>query len=93
MEECEHGAVRLVGGLTDSTGRLELCALGVWGKVCNAFGYWGPDTARVVCRQLGFSEDGELYYDKKLLLLNIHYELQSINWVNAVNHIVKTVKI
>ncbi|CAI8040135.1 Deleted in malignant brain tumors 1 protein [Geodia barretti] len=58
VEECEHGAVRLVGGLTDSTGRLELCALGVWGKVCNAFGYWGPDTARVVCRQLGFSEDG-----------------------------------
>ncbi|CAI8040127.1 Neurotrypsin, partial [Geodia barretti] len=58
VEECEHGAVRLVGGLTDSTGRLELCALGVWGKVCNAFGYWGPDNARVVCRQLGFSKDG-----------------------------------
>ena len=60
VEECEHGAVRLVGGLTDSTGRLEFCALGVWGKVCNAFGYWGPDNARVVCRQLGFSKDGEL---------------------------------
>ena len=71
MEECEHGAVRLVGGLTDSTGRLELCALGVWGKVCNAFGYWGPDNARVVCRQQGFSKDGELYYDKKFPM---HYQ-------------------
>ena len=58
-KECKHGAVRLVGGLTNSTGRLEFCAHGMWGRVCNALKYWGSDNARVVCRQLGFSEEGE----------------------------------
>ena len=60
VPECETGEIHLVGaGITNSTGRLEFCANGIWGRVCNAFGYWGPDNARVVCRQLGFSEDGE----------------------------------
>ena len=26
--------------------------------MCNYFRYWGPDNARVVCRQLHFSEEG-----------------------------------
>ena len=57
--ECNKtGEIRLVGWATNSTGRLELCANGMWGRVCNVLGYWGPDNARVVCRQLGFSEDG-----------------------------------
>ena len=56
--ECEEGEVRLVGGVTNSSGRLEVCANGVWGRVCNYFRYWGPDNARVVCRQLRFSEQG-----------------------------------
>lgn len=59
MPECDNGEVRLVGGLTNSTGRLEICANGIWGRVCNAFGNWGTDNARLVCRQLGFSEDGK----------------------------------
>ena len=58
-KECEHGAVNLVGGVTNSTGRLEFCAHVKWGRVCNFLGYWGPDHARVVCRQLGFSENGK----------------------------------
>ena len=58
--ECEHGAVQLVGGLTDSTGRLEFCAHGMWGRVCNALGFWGSSNAKVVCHQLGFSREGEL---------------------------------
>ena len=62
VEECETGEVRLVGGVTNSTGRLEVCGNGVWGRVCNRFQYWGPDNARVVCRQLGFSEEGMLCY-------------------------------
>ena len=60
VPECENGEIRLVGGGTNSTGRLEVCINGIWGKVCNALGYWGTDNARVVCRQLGFSEDGEI---------------------------------
>ena len=55
---CEEGEVRLVGGVTNSSGRLEVCANGVWGRVCNALRYWGPDNARVVCRQLRFSRQG-----------------------------------
>ena len=58
VEECETGEIRLVGGVTNSVGRLEVCANGIWGRVCNRLQYWGPDNARVVCHQLGFSEDG-----------------------------------
>jgi hypothetical protein len=60
-EACDHGAVQLVGGLTDSTGRLEFCAHGIWGRVCNYLDYWGPENARVVCHQLKFSEEGEVW--------------------------------
>ena len=56
--ECEEGEIRLVGGVTNSSGRLEVCANGMWGRVCNALQYWGPANARVVCRQLGFLEQG-----------------------------------
>ncbi|CAI8055169.1 Scavenger receptor cysteine-rich domain superfamily protein, partial [Geodia barretti] len=62
-KECKNGKVRLVGGVTNSTGRLEFCANGVWGRVCNELEYWGPDNARVVCRQLGFSEKGAYILD------------------------------
>ena len=58
VEECETGDIRLVGGVTNSTGRLEVCANGIWGRVCNRLEYWGPDNAKVVCRQLGFSDEG-----------------------------------
>ena len=47
-KECDHGAVNLVGGVTNSTGRLEFCAHGKWGRVCNFLGYWDHDNARVV---------------------------------------------
>ena len=60
VPECETGTVRLVGGITNSTGRLEICANGVWGRVCNKLQYWGLDNAIVVCRQLGFSDEGKL---------------------------------
>ena len=58
-DDCNHGEVRLLGGAANSTGRLEFCAHGMWGRVCNALQYWGPDNARVVCRQLGFSGESE----------------------------------
>lgn len=57
--ECETGQVRLVGGVTGASGRLEVCANGVWGNVCNLKDDWGPDNAGVVCRQLGFSSVGK----------------------------------
>ena len=57
-KQCKHGEVRLVGGVTDSTGILEFCAYGVWGIVCDSHENWGRN-AQVVCRQLGFSSEGK----------------------------------
>ena len=50
-----------MGGVTNSTGRLEFCARGIWGRVCNKKAYWDLDNAKVVCRQLGFSGEGRVY--------------------------------
>jgi hypothetical protein len=64
VKECESGEIRLVGGLTNSVRRLELCANGIWG---NRLQYWGPVNAKVVCRQLGFSEVGAYVVDNATL--------------------------
>ncbi|KXZ55105.1 hypothetical protein GPECTOR_3g259 [Gonium pectorale] len=47
------GALRLRGGASPSSGRLEVCHDGSWGTVC-APGFGAPD-AQVACRQLGYS--------------------------------------
>ena len=58
LKSVKTGDIRLVGGVSNSTGRLEVCGNGIWGRVCNRFQYWGTENARVACRQLGFSEHG-----------------------------------
>ena len=55
---CEHGAVRLVDGLSHYEGRVEICINNQWGTVCDD--YWEFSEAQVVCRQLGFSTAGEV---------------------------------
>ncbi len=51
-----YGDLRLVSGVSDLEGRLEVCIGGRWGTVCDDD--WDVNEARVVCRQLGFSQDG-----------------------------------
>ena len=53
---CSDGQLRLVGFNDPMRGRLEICRGGVWGGVCN--NNWDDTDAMVVCRQLGFSEQG-----------------------------------
>ncbi len=54
---CVDSAVQLVGGSNSTFGRLEICINSAWGSVCNS--RFGTNEALVVCRQLGFSSDGE----------------------------------
>ena len=49
----------MVDGLFNYTGKLEFCAHGRWGEVCNNPELWGPDNTKVVCHQLGFPEEGK----------------------------------
>ena len=50
-----HGAIRLVGGETSDTGRLELCYNGEWSPLSTSSGF-GYNEAATACRQLGFIE-------------------------------------
>ena len=50
------GSSRLVGGMYNYEGRVEICTNGGWSTVCDD--YWGSVDAQVICNQLGYSTEG-----------------------------------
>ena len=57
---CTNGETRLVNGVLENEGRLEICYNGVWGAVCDQG--WDKTDAHVVCTQLGYAERGSHYF-------------------------------
>ena len=55
--QCVENSIRLVGEVSQNEGLVTICLGGTWGKVC----YVGSEEATVVCRQLGFSTDGDVF--------------------------------
>ena len=56
---CSNGPLRLVGGNVPNEGRVEICLNDVWGTVCDDG--WSTTDATVVCRQLGYSTQGQTH--------------------------------
>ena len=55
---CSTGQLQLAGGNIPNEGRVEICmSTNVWGTVCDDS--WGSTDATVVCRQLGYSTQGQ----------------------------------
>ena len=53
-----EGAVRLVDGIVPYRGRVEFCINTRWSAICGNY-YWRESDAAVVCRQLGYSSEGQ----------------------------------
>jgi deleted-in-malignant-brain-tumors protein 1 len=64
-QTCVTGDLRLLGGSALYEGRVEICNNNVWGTVCDDS--WGTNDAIVVCRQLGFSDNGSYTSDNTII--------------------------
>ena len=66
IDDCSNGDMRLINGLTEAEGRVEICTDGRWETLCGK--YWTENNTVVVCRYFGFSDiiDGRLSTIKAL---------------------------
>ena len=54
---CSEGAVRLMDGVIQQEGRIEVCSNGVWGSVCDQA--WDKTDAHILCQELGYGDLGK----------------------------------
>ena len=55
-DNCNHGEIRLVGGIHDYEGNVEICINGIWSTICDSG--WSSNDARVACAQAGYPGGG-----------------------------------
>ena len=56
VKSCNDNELRLVGGELESEGRVEICRNNQFGTICDDT--FDTLDAMVICRQLGYSEEG-----------------------------------
>ena len=64
---CSDGQLRLAGGNIRNEGRVEICLNNLWGTVCDDS--WGVADATVVCRELGYSAQGQHMQTETFLVI------------------------
>ena len=65
-KRCEDGSIRLVEGIIEQGGRVEVCLNGVWGSVCDDG--WDTTDGHVVCKQMGFADLSEFNTNKIIIV-------------------------
>ena len=75
--QCEEGDLRLIGSSAINQGTVEICMNETWGTIC--YSNWGQSEANVVCRQLGFSENGSHYNIAPVVMIIIHIPSLQLN--------------
>ena len=74
VPECDKGDVRLVCGINNRTGQVEICHKNLWNSVSHY--NWGLEEAMVACRHLGLPNDGRKQYNTLAVYLTISFVLQ-----------------
>ena len=77
IDDCYDGDMRLINGLTEAEGRVEICTEGRWATLCGKL--WTENNTVVVCRYFGFSDiiDGRLSTIKACIHKYIAYHIDS----------------
>ena len=52
--------MRLIGGMTSSEGRVEVCVNNAWGTICDDG--WSVEDSNVACKVAGYQPFGMNYY-------------------------------